>query len=61
MGIVWHEWLGPLQRVVVAIPQVRSEKKVTIASERRFTYEAAVRACHNIFPVTGDRTFEAVG
>jgi hypothetical protein len=54
VGIVRHEWLGPLQRIVVAIPQVQSEKKVMIASERRFTYEAAIRACHNIFPITGD-------
>jgi len=54
MRIVRREWLGPLQQIIVTIPQVGSKKKVSIASEGRFTYEAGVGTSHNIFSVTGD-------
>jgi hypothetical protein len=54
MRIVQHKWLGPLQRIVIAIPQVGSKKKVLITSEKWFTYEAAVGTGYSIFSVTGD-------
>jgi hypothetical protein len=58
--ITVDKWLWPLQRVVVPITKVRTEKKLLIASQRRIKDHFAVGAGDYKFPIINDRADETV-
>jgi hypothetical protein len=58
--IIVDKWLWPLQRVVVPITKVRTEKKLSIASQRRIEDRFAVGAGDYKFPIVNDGTDKTV-
>jgi hypothetical protein len=58
--ITVDKWLWPLQRVVVPITKVRTEKKLSIAAQRRIEDRFAVGAGDYTFPIVNDGTDETV-
>jgi hypothetical protein len=58
--IAVNKWLWPLQRVVIPITKVGTQKKLSIASQRRVKYCLAVWAGYYQFPIINDRANKTI-